>query len=293
MPTQAKVLAAFSLFFQLANIAEQHHRVRRRRDYEREGSIARESVAEATARLEEAGVAGEELARAALRLRVEPVLTAHPTEATRRGVLAAHQRIARRLRALDDPWLTPLRRERVIAGLHAEITALWQTDPVRSTRPRVVDEIRTGLWFFETSLWHAVPTVVRALRRAVPSAPAPLRFGSWIGGDMDGNPGAGAETIREAVERSRTLARTLLMQDVRALAAAWGMSSTVTGPIPELDVDGRRAVPRLPDGDLGAAPRRRIRSGRRSRPRPRGAWMPHCVRIRVRRSPTASSRTSA
>ncbi len=236
--TQAKVLAAFSLFFQLANIAEQHHRVRRRRDYEREGSTARESVAEATARLEEAGVAGEELARAALRLRVEPVLTAHPTEATRRGVLAAHQRIARRLRALDDPWLTPLRQERVLAGLHAEITALWQTDPVRSTRPRVVDEIRTGLWFFETSLWHAVPTVVRALRRAVPSAPAPLRFGSWIGGDMDGNPGAGAETIREAVERSRTLARSLLMQDVRALGAAWGMSSSVTGPIPELDVDG-------------------------------------------------------
>jgi phosphoenolpyruvate carboxylase len=238
VPTQAKVLAAFSLFFQLANIAEQHHRVRRRRDYEREGAIARESVAEATARLEAAGVAGEELARAALTLRVEPVLTAHPTEATRRGVLAAHQRVARRLRALDDPWLTPLRRERVIAGLHAEITALWQTDPVRSTRPRVVDEIRTGLWFFETSLWHAVPTVVRALRRAVPSAPAPLRFGSWIGGDMDGNPGAGAETIREAVERSRALARSLLMQDVRALAAAWGMSSTVTGPIPELGAAG-------------------------------------------------------
>jgi phosphoenolpyruvate carboxylase len=238
VPTQAKVLAAFSLFFQLANIAEQHHRVRRRRDYEREGSIARESVAEATARLEENGVAGEELARAALRLRVEPVLTAHPTEATRRGVLAAHQRVARRLRALDDPWLTPLRRERVIAGLHAEITALWQTDPVRSTRPRVVDEIRTGLWFFETTLWRAVPTVVRALRRAVPSAPAPLRFGSWIGGDMDGNPGAGAETIREALERSRALARNLLMQDVRALAGAWGMSSTVTGPIHELDVAG-------------------------------------------------------
>ena len=178
VPTQAKVLAAFSLFFQLANIAEQHHRVRRRRDYEREGSTARESIAEATDRLAEAGVAGEELARAALTLRVEPVLTAHPTEATRRGVLAAHQRVARRLRALDDPWLTPLRHERVIAGLHAEITALWQTDPVRSTRPRVVDEIRTGLWFFETSLWHAVPTVVRALRRAIPAAPAatPVRL---------------------------------------------------------------------------------------------------------------------
>jgi phosphoenolpyruvate carboxylase len=235
---QAKVLAAFSLFFQLANIAEQHHRVRRRRDYERDGTVAPESVAETAARLEAAGVGGEELGRGALGLRVEPVLTAHPTEATRRTVLAAHQRIARRLRALDDPWLTPLRRDRVLAGLRAEITALWQTDPVRSTRPRVVDEIRTGLWFFETSLWHAAPAVVRALRRSVPSAPAALRFGSWIGGDMDGNPSVGADTVREALDRSRALARELLMRDVRALAAAWGMSTEVVGPVDELGVAG-------------------------------------------------------
>ena len=165
------------------------------------------------------------------------MLTAHPTEATRRTVLAAHQRIARRLRALDDPWLTPLRRERVVAGLHAEITALWQTDPVRTTRPRVVDEIRAGLWFFETSLWQAVPAVVRALRHEIPDAPAPLRFGTWIGGDMDGNPSTGAETVREAVERARELARELLMRDVRALAVAWGMSTEVAGPVPELGTD--------------------------------------------------------
>ena len=180
---------------------------------------------------------GDELTDAARRLHVEPVLTAHPTEATRRTVLAAHQRIARRLRALDDPWLTPLRRERVVAGLHAEITALWQTDPVRTTRPRVVDEIRAGLWFFETSLWQAVPAVVRALRHEIPDAPAPLRFGTWIGGDMDGNPSTGAETVREAVERARELARELLMRDVRALAVAWGMSTEVAGPVPELGTD--------------------------------------------------------
>ena len=235
--TQGRVLAAFSLFFQLANIAEQHHRVRRRRDYEREGTIARESIADAVEKLAAAGVTDGDLAAAARRLNVQPVLTAHPTEATRRTVLAAHQRIARRLRALDDPWLTPLRRERVLAGLHAEITALWQTDPVRTTRPRVVDEIRAGLWFFETSLWQAVPNVVRALRREIPAAPAPLRFGSWIGGDMDGNPSTGAETVREAAERARALARELAMRDVRALAVAWGMSTEVAGPVPELETD--------------------------------------------------------
>jgi len=232
-----RVLAAFSLFFQLANIAEQHHRVRRLRDYEREGAVGRESLADAVEQLRATGVTGDELSDAARRLHVEPVLTAHPTEATRRTVLAAHQRIARRLRALDDPWLTPLRRDRVVAGLHAEITALWQTDPVRTTRPRVVDEIRAGLWFFETSLWQAVPAVVRALRHEVADAPAPLRFGTWIGGDMDGNPSTGAETVREAVERARELARELLMRDVRALAVAWGMSTEVAGPVPELGTD--------------------------------------------------------
>ena len=234
---KGRVLAAFSLFFQLANIAEQHHRVRRRRDYEREGAVGRESIADAVEQLADAGIGPDELADAARRLHVEPVLTAHPTEATRRTVLGAHQRIARRLRALDDPWLTPLRRERVVAGLHAEITALWQTDPVRTTRPRVVDEIRAGLWFFETSLWQAVPAVVRALRHEIPDAPAPLRFGTWIGGDMDGNPSTGAETVRQAAERARDLARELLMRDVRALAVAWGMSTEVAGPVPELGTD--------------------------------------------------------
>ena len=96
--TQATVLAAFSLFFQLANIAEQHHRVRRRRDYEREGAVARESIAEAVGLLTNAGVEGDDLSALAHRVHVEPVLTAHPTEAARRTVLAAHQRIARRLR---------------------------------------------------------------------------------------------------------------------------------------------------------------------------------------------------
>jgi phosphoenolpyruvate carboxylase len=235
---RANVLAAFSLFFQLANIAEQHHRVRRRRDYEREGRIAPETIEDTVLRLDRAGIGGEELGQIALGVRVEPVLTAHPTEATRRTVLSAHQRLARRLRMLDDPWLTPPRRQRLIDGLTAEITVLWQTDVVRSTRPRVVDEIRTGLWFVETSLWDAAPVVVRTLRRVVPGAPAPLRFGTWIGGDMDGNPAAGAETVREAVERARTLARDLYRRDVRGLAQGWGMSTSVIGDVPELGVEG-------------------------------------------------------
>ena len=232
---QSAVLRAFSLFFQLANIAEQHHRLRRRRQYEHEGRVPRESLADAVARLREAGVGDDELRAAAARLEVRPVLTAHPTEASRRTILQAHQRLATALRRLDDPELPNSTQGRVREQIAEEVTILWQTDEVRSRRPRVVDEIRNGLWFVEASLWQALPRLVRELRDAIPGAPPPLRLGTWIGGDMDGNPNAGADTIVDALERARTLARDLLRRDVRALGSAWGMSTELVGPVPELE----------------------------------------------------------
>ena len=232
---QAAVLRAFALFFQLANIAEQHHRLRRRRQYEHEGRVPRESLADAVARLRETGVGDDELRAAAARLEVRPVLTAHPTEATRRTILQAHQRLATALRRLDDPELPQSTRGRIREQIAEEVTILWQTDEVRSRRPRVVDEIRHGLWFVEASLWQALPRLVRELRDAIPGAAPPLRLGTWIGGDMDGNPNAGAETIVDALERARTLARDLLRRDVRALGSAWGMSTELVGPVPELE----------------------------------------------------------
>ena len=232
---QAAVLRAFSLFFQLANIAEQHHRLRRRRQYEHEGRVPRESLAAAVAQLRDAGVDADRLRTAIERLEVRPVLTAHPTEATRRTILQAHQRLATALRRLDDPELPESTRRRLREQIAEEVTILWQTDEVRSRRPRVVDEIRNGLWFVEASLWQALPRLLRELREAIPGAPPPLRLGTWIGGDMDGNPNAGAETIVDALERARTLARELLRRDVRALGSAWGMSTELVGPVPELD----------------------------------------------------------
>ena len=114
---------------------------------------------------------------------------------------------------------------------------LWQTDEISVRRPRVVDEIRHGLWFFEQSLWDAVPELARSLHRLLPGAPVPLRFGTWIGGDMDGNPYAGADTIEDALERARTLARDLFRSEIRRLGEAWGMASTVIGDVPELPED--------------------------------------------------------
>lgn len=231
---QGSVLRAFALFFQLANIAEQHHRLRRRRQYEHEGRVPRESLQDAVERLRAAGVADVALVTALGAASVLPVVTAHPTEATRRTVLTAHRRVAALLRELDDPVLPPTRAREVEEALAEEITILWQTDEISARRPRVVDEIRHGLWFVESSFWDVVPELARGLRRQLPGAPVPLRFGTWIGGDMDGNPSAGAETIEDALERARLLARELFRGEIRRLGEAWGMASNLVGAVPEL-----------------------------------------------------------
>src|SRR5207302_230765 len=210
------------------------HRLRRRREYEHEQRVPRESLAEAFALLERRGVTRRRLARAAGRLSLELVLTAHPTEATRRTVLAAHVRLNELLAELDDPALPRSTREGIGDAIAEEVTALWQTDEVRSQRPRVVDEIRHGLWFFEQSLLDAAPALVGELRRRLPDAPGPLRFGSWIGGDQDGNPAAGPATIAEALRRARELALTRYRSEVRELAAALGAGSTLVPVSAEL-----------------------------------------------------------
>jgi phosphoenolpyruvate carboxylase len=247
--TQAVVLRAFTVYFHLANIAEQHHRVRRRRGHEREGGAPRESLSEALELLERDGVPAGEVAAAAGRVSVELVLTAHPTEALPRTILEKHRRIAELLDELDDARLTPAERSEREVALAEEITILWQTDEVRSQRPRVVDEIRQALWFLEDSLWDAAADLVAAWRERLPGSP--LRFGTWIGGDLDGNPYAGAETVREAVERGAALVRELLRRDVRALAASWGMSSTLVA------ADDEVAAVDLPAGRNPTEPYRR------------------------------------
>ena len=222
---QALVLRAFAVYFQLANIAEQHHRIRRRRAYESEGRTPPESLADAEERL-------GTLADAARHVSVELVLTSHPTEATRRTVLRAHRRIAELLRGLDSPELPPSAVARIRSRLAEEVTILWQTDELRSRRPHVVDEIRHGLWFFEQTLWQTAPDLLGELRRRAPESAVVPRFGTWIGGDLDGNPHTGADTVEVALEQARELARRLLRHDVRELARTWGMSTALVDASP-------------------------------------------------------------
>src|SRR6476620_9367371 len=235
---QALVLRAFGLYFQLANLAEQHHRLRRRREDAHDGRISRESLEGAFQQL---GEVDERAQTTSIRL----VLTAHPTEATRRTVLLAHIRIAVQLRLLDDPRLSPADQRQAEDRIAEEVTLLWQTDEVRHDRLRISDEIRHGLWFFEYSLMSAATDLLKEWRDRVPGPP-PLAFGSWIGGDMDGNPAAGPASIREALDRARALALARYRAEVRALAVEIASSRSLVQISPELEASIRRDEEELP-----------------------------------------------
>src|SRR6478672_2940424 len=219
---QALVLRAFGLYFQLANLAEQHHRLRRRREDAHDGRISHDSLDAAFAEL--ADLPADELAARASRTSIQLVLTAHPTETTRRSVLLAHIRIQEQLAVLDDPRVSP-----------AEVTLLWQTDEVRHDRLRISDEIRHALWFFEHSLVDAATELLRVWRERLPGAPPPLVFGTWVGGDMDGNPSAGPASIDEALDRARTLALARYRDEVRALAVEIASARSLVTVAAELD----------------------------------------------------------
>lgn len=236
---QALLLRSFARYFDLVNLAEQVHRIRRRREYEHEGVLARESIADAIQRAQQEGVTRAKLQQAAQQLHVELVLTAHPTESQRRGALAAHMRIAEQLRRLDVADLTPAGQRAIERALLEEITILWQSDEIRSRKPRVTDEIRHGLWFFERSLFDDAPGVISELQaqlwegQAAPDL-TPITFGTWIGGDADGNPHAGAETLLAAVRDANTMTLNRYRHEVRELARALSISADLADVTDEL-----------------------------------------------------------
>ena len=160
---QGLVVRAFSFYFLLVNLAEQHHRIRRLRHEAASGGARRDPLGEAIAAIRAAGVSEELLRERASGMRLEPVLTAHPTEAARRTYLQSQLRLGRLLDALDDPRAAPDERRAAERAVAEETTVLWQTDEVRSIRPSVDDEIRQGLWFFETSLLDVTADLVALL----------------------------------------------------------------------------------------------------------------------------------
>jgi phosphoenolpyruvate carboxylase len=202
------VARAFSIFFDLANIAEDRHRIRvlRARVLDSGSKPIGESIAAGIQSLRAAGFTAEQVQEAIDRVFVELVFTAHPSEAKRRDIRSKLRRMRFALEQLDRPDLLPREIARLETKLRAELTVLWQTDFLRPTKPTVLEEVKRGL-SITPRLWEVVPLVYGALRKALEAnypdhtftIPQFLRFGSWMGGDRDGNPFVTAAVTRQTL----------------------------------------------------------------------------------------------
>lgn len=211
-----QVIRAFAIYFQLVNIAEQNHRIRRKRDYERAAgdSVQPGSIEASVMELKERGFTYEEVQSIIGDMSLELVMTAHPTEAMRRAILDIHKRIADDVMQLDNPTLTFREREQLREKLLNEVITLWQTDELRDRKPTVLDEVRNGMYYFHETLFHVLPDVYQELERCLDKyypeynwhVPTYLKFGSWIGGDRDGNPSVTSDVTWETLKMQRKLA---------------------------------------------------------------------------------------
>lgn len=242
MPADAAlpIARSFAHFLNLANIAEQHHRMRRRRAYQRDphGRPQQGSIEETLPRLLSTGIPTAALSDAVHRLRIELVITAHPTEIMRRTLQHKYWRIAGALADLDRPDLTGFERDALVETVRREITAAWETEEVRRERPSPLDEVRSAMAVFEETLWDALPQYYRSFDRTLrqltgrglPVDAAPIRFGSWIGGDRDGNPAVTPEVTHRACLMARWTALSLYAKEIEALRFELSM----TDATPEL-----------------------------------------------------------
>jgi len=235
-----RVARAFTVYFHLANLAEELHRIRTLRARDTGTEPLRDSIADAVSQI-------PDIEAHLAELRIYPVFTAHPTEARRRAVVAALRRIALRLAELDDPRRGATERAESRRMLREEVDLLWRTSELRSKPMGPIDEVRTVLTAFDETLFRLVPAVYRSMDLALegeqsgrcPSrVPAFLRFGSWVGADRDGNPNVTAEVTREAA----TIGADHALRALEAATTRIGRSLTVaeelTPPSPGL----RRAL---------------------------------------------------
>ncbi len=225
-----QVTKAFASYFELTNLAETNHRKRRRRagKLDLEQAPLPGSFRGTLLRLKAAGISAESALEALRQIQITPVFTAHPTEVARQTVLLKRRRIARELERLDRLPLTAEEAQDCENNIRAEITSLWQTDEVRLAKPTVDDEIRMGLRYFRLSLFDSLPKIydeiveasrdVYSLPLDEDSVPNIVQFGSWIGGDRDGNPLVKPDCIRGALAMARALILRQYLDDVEALS---------------------------------------------------------------------------
>lgn len=224
------LVRAFAAYFGVVNLAERVHRIRRRRHYQRSTDAPQPGGLTAVMRaLRDNGVTLDALRELLPRLRIEPVFTAHPTEAVRRVLLLKERTVVERLIADIDRQRTPAERGADTARIRQALTASWQTNDAPPQKPTVSDEVEHIGFYLSHVLYRALPVYYEAFACAIDDAygdgsgnatvtlPPVLRFGTWVGGDMDGNPNVGADTIRAALAAQRAQVLANYRTDLRAL----------------------------------------------------------------------------
>lgn len=217
------VARAFSQFLNLTNIAEQYHTISR---HNKDAALGERSMGALFTRLKEQNVPAEKVIATVEKLLIDLVLTAHPTEVTRRSLVHKHVEINRCLSRLEHDDLTDAETTKLKRRLMQLIALAWHTNEIRTQRPTPVDEAKWGMAVIENSLWKAVPEFCRQLNFHLeknfgvqyPVGLAPVRFSSWMGGDRDGNPFVTAETTRKVLRMNRYKAAELFLEDIKSLA---------------------------------------------------------------------------
>jgi phosphoenolpyruvate carboxylase len=226
--TARDFIRAFSTYFQMVNMAEKVHRIRRRRAYLRDSSAPQPfGFVDIMQRLKAEGVEGDEIERALATIRIQPVFMAHPTEVTRRTLLRKEHNIARHLVEMMDPYLTPQELEATLGQIRQEMTTGWQTVESLDEGISLRDEAEHVLFFLTDVLYRMVPPFYESLESALAEAwpergavrvPVIVQFGTWVGGDMDGNPQVTAKSIRLSLARQRALVLDLYYRECSDLA---------------------------------------------------------------------------
>jgi phosphoenolpyruvate carboxylase len=240
----AKIVRAFAAYFQLTNTAEQHYRIQRQRKYllQHAGAGYPGSPQHTFEKLKKLGVDEKEIAALFSRLSIIPVFTAHPTEATRRTILEKHSRIWKLLEEFDRNNATAKERSALEREIKRHIASLWQTEETRSYNISVLDEVYNGLYYFRNVLYKAIPRFYRDMEHSITTVypdwnspiPSFIRFGSWIGGDRDGNPFVTADATWKTLQRKSKTILDLHLQAVDELFVEYSESAKVVGRSDEL-----------------------------------------------------------
>jgi phosphoenolpyruvate carboxylase len=246
-PAEARdLIRAFATWFQVVNLAEKVHRIRRRREYMiRSDRPQPGGIGDCMYRLKAAGVTAEQVLGLLANLTIYPVFMAHPTESTRRSILRNRQRIAALMMERLNTSLTPGERRGLIERIRFEVTTGWQTQELPRERLTAADEREHVLFYLVEIIYRVLPALYEELEHwleqvyGIPGSsielPSLLRFGTWVGGDMDGNPDVHAKTLRETLHRHQRLIVSTYFEECRALASRLSQSESRIGVDPELE----------------------------------------------------------